>query len=174
MSVVNDHEEPKKTSNSVRVNWAVVGWAVIIIPIVIFSIYLAINLGNLFFRVPAEKQVDLENEFKTIAPLQGAKLVSYEAGNKSVQASASARYATDVDTEDIFKHYDEQLNQHGWRLMEKKPITVGGIDLGGKLVLYCKGENAAEIYYAGRQKTEGWTYEFSMSWGIRNCEDVQK
>jgi hypothetical protein len=176
MSVVNyhDHKEPKKTSKPGRINWAVVGCAVVIVPFVIFLIYLSIDLGHQFFRTPAEKQIDLENEFKTIAPLQGAKLVSYEADNKPVQASVSARYSTDVDTEDIFKHYDEQLNQHGWRLIEKKTVTVGGNDLGGKSALYCKGENAAEIYYAGQQITDGWTYEFSMSWGIRNCEANQK
>jgi hypothetical protein len=77
-----------------------------------------------------------------------------------------------MDAAGIFKYYDEQLKQHGWQLQATKKITDSNRDLGGKIAYYCKGESTAELQYAGQLANYGWTYAFSIGWGMENCKNL--
>jgi len=140
-----------------------------ILMLVIFAVFLGYD--NIVQSPKAEKaQAELEIEFKSIAPLTNATLVDYNSSRKTSQALVDATYLTAIKPLDIFNHYDEQLRNNGWQSYGTSGMTDWGRDLGGKSAYYCKGEYYAQLQYAGEQANYGWTYAFSVSWGLSNCE----
>jgi len=117
-----------------------------------------------------QAQKELEIEFHEIAPLPNSTLVDYDSSRKTSQALVDASYLTSVRSVDILKHYDEQLKMRGWQSYGTSGMTDWGRDLGGKSAYYCKGEYYSQLQYAGEKANYGWTYAFSMSWGLSNCE----
>ena len=170
MSDTNHHEQTtQKASKPFFKNWFVWVAMIGVLPFVLFGIF----LGYLFIiRLPEAKQAytQLQIEFKTIAPLPNASVVKDDSSYKESNALVGATYSTDINADDIFKYYDEQLKQHGWKSQGTKAVKDWGTDLGGKSADYCKGDYAAELQYAGQQANYGWTYAFGMSWGLHDCK----
>lgn len=173
MSDTNYQEQTtEKVSKPFFKNWFV--WLALIgligmLPFILFGAFLGYQF---IVELPkAEKaQAQLEIEFKTIAPLPNATLVKYSASHKTSQALVDATYLTDINPDDIFKHYDEELKQHGWMLQGTKAVKDWDRDLGGKSADYCKGDYGVELFYAGQKAHYGWTYAFSMDWHLNDCK----
>jgi hypothetical protein len=166
-----NHQEQatEKISKPFFKNWFVWVIMIAIFPFVLFGLFIVYQF---VIEAPkAEKaQAQLEIEFKTIAPLPSATLVKYSASHKTSHALVSADYSTDTNPDDIFKHYDEQLKQHGWKFQSSKGVKDWGNDLGGKSADYCKGDYGAELFYAGQKAHYGWTYGFSVDWKLNDCK----
>jgi len=121
-----------------------------------------------------EKQAELETEFKVIAPLQKANRVGgYSTNLKNGQTLVSAKYLTKTNAQDTFKHYDEQLKQHGWQFRGTKKLIESDheFDLDRSSAYYCKGDYNAVIRYARRTPNYDWTYTFGMSWDFYGCRE---
>jgi hypothetical protein len=151
-------------------NWHTVSG---IILLVIFAVFVGYDI---IVQSPKAKlgQSELEIEFESIAPLPNASVVDYDSSHKTSQALVNATYLTSVKPADIFNHYDEQLRKHGWQSYGASGMTDWGRDLGGKSAYYCKDDYYAQLQYAGEQAHYGWTYAFSVSWGLSNCETKPK
>jgi hypothetical protein len=115
----------------------------------------------------------LIGEFSTIPTLPNSLLVgrvdTFSAWYPH-KASVGATYSSKTQFSDIREIYDHELQSHGWHLVQSRSLTQWGKDLGGRELVYCKGELAASIEYAGRQPQRGWTYALRMSWGRHRCE----
>lgn len=144
---------------------------VLAFPFALFMIFLCYEL---FFQLPKAKQTksQLESEYNSIIPLPNANASDYRASNKTSQALVSASYVTDSTPDDIFNYYDGQLKQHGWLFYGTKKMRDWGRDFGGTSSCYYKGDYSAKIQYAGQLSNYGWTYAFSMSWGLGDCKSA--
>lgn len=164
---------PEKAPKPFYKNWLfwIITAAVMIsvCPVVAFATFMA---REFIVQMPKAKQAmaELEIEFQTITPLPNVKTVRYNASYKTSQAFVEATYSTNVNSDDIFSYYDEQLIQHGWQYYKTSRLTDWGTDLGGKSAEYCKGDYVASIQYAGNKANYGWTYAFNLSWGLSDCE----
>jgi hypothetical protein len=163
----DNHETAGKISKPFFKNWFVWVGIIGIIPIIIFTVFWGYQF---FFQIPVEKQAELELEFKMLAPLPNASLVTYSAWHKTTHVLVTAKYLTHTNPADIFKYYDEQLRQLGWQFQGAEGVTDWDRDLGGKAADYCKGDYGAELQYAGEKANYGWTYAFDVSWGFRDCK----
>lgn len=163
----DSHKVTEKVSKPFLKNCLVwvgkIGVLLIIISIIVLGY-------KLLFQIPLEKQAELEIEFKKIAHLPNAKLVTYSASRKTTHALVSAKYLTDTNPADIFKYYDEQLKQQGWQFQGTTAITDWDKNLGGKAANYCKGDYGAELFYAGEKANYGWTYAFDVNWNLNECK----
>ncbi len=172
MSVKNHrrHNSTKEASKPFFKNWLRLAG---VIPIIIFAAFLS---NEFFVQLPKAKQaqVQLEKEFILISPLPNASVVNHSASHKTSQALVETTYSTVIAPVDIFNHYDEKLKQHGWKPYGTSVLTDWGRDLGGKSTGYCKGNYSAQLQYAGEQANYGWTYAFSMSWGLEDCKTESK
>lgn len=146
-------------------NWRTVSG---IIMLLIFAAFLVYDIGQSPKAEQAQKE--LEVEFKSIAPLPNANLVDYDSSHKTSQALVNATYLSAAKPADIINYYDNQLRKRGWQSYSTSGMTDWGRDLGGKSAYYCKGDYYAQLQYAGEQANYGWTYAFSVSWGLSNCE----
>lgn len=168
MSETNHHsyneEEPLPF-----LNWRTVLGVIVLL---IFAIFIVYDISQSPKAEQAQKE--LEIEFKSIAPLPKATLVDYDSSRKTSQALVNATYLTAAMPNDIFKHYDEQLRMHGWQSYGTSGMTDWGRDLGGKSAYYCKGDYYSQLQYAGEKANYGWTYAFSVSWGLSKCETKPK
>ena len=157
-------EEVSKSFWKNRFVWVIMAGIIVIIILTAFWGY------KLIIQIPAQKQAELEVEFKEIVPLPNVRLVDYNSSQKITQALVSAKYTTSTNPADIFKHYDEQLKQQGWQFQGTTAVTDWDRDLGGKAADYCKGDYGAELQYAGEKANYGWTYGFSIDWGLNDCK----
>jgi hypothetical protein len=125
--------------------------------------YDSIKNGSKATRVQAE----LESEYRVIQQLPEAKPKHYHASHKIQQALAGSEYQTSSSYPDIRTYYDSELQKHGWVFLREENVIYRGKYQGGKHAFYRKGEYTADIQYAGEQEPEfGWTYAFSLSWGL--------
>lgn len=172
MSDTNHHRHnvAETDSKPFYKNWLTLSGIVLI---VVFAIFLGYEF---IVQLPKAKetQAQLEMEFKSIVPLSNASVVRYSASHKTSQALVETTYLTDTNPAGIFSHYDNQLKQHGWKSYGTSGMTDWGRDLGGKSAYYCKGEYSAQLQYAGQQANYGWTYAFSVSWGLSDCKTEAK
>lgn len=141
----------------------------------IFGVLLWIAIGAFIYYdevvrkpVGAAEQTALEIEFTAVTPVPTAKIVSYNASHKSTQAQVGTTYSSNAPFEDIKAFYDPQLKAHGWHFKDETPVHDWFRDVGGRLVVYCKGPYAATLQYAGRDAGYGWNYSFNLSWGLRS------
>lgn len=110
---------------------------------------------------------NLEDQFKAITPLPNALVVRYGSMHKTHQGHVGSDYKTTRTWDEIRAHYDMELEKHGWRYVKEAKVTSWGHDYGGKQAFYCKDSFAATLQYAGQEEQEmGWTYSFSLSWGL--------
>ena len=58
------------------------------------------------------------------------------------------------------------MEAHGWRLVRDEPYEEWGIDYGGRMVTFRKGDYAATLQFAAPSQDYGWTYAFDLSWGL--------
>ena len=117
----------------------------------------------------AEMQARLEQEFELIAPPPGARLEGHSASHTASHALVGSTYAEARTYRELREHYDRELAEHGWRFHREKRMTDWGRNFGGKLALYCKGDYAAALHFAGERANYGWTYTVDLSWGLENC-----
>ena len=111
---------------------------------------------------------ELETEAEAIEPPSQAVLVRASSSSKPRHALIGREYTTDLDFSGIRAHYDRELTQRGWVFTEEWPIRDWWRDLGGRSVLYRKGDYFASLQYAGKDADYGWTYALTLSWGIHN------
>jgi hypothetical protein len=83
--------------------------------------------------------------------------------NKAVVGTS---YKTAAPYPVIREFYDQQLRANGWLPVDTHSTTDWGKDLGGNVVVYCKGPLQASLQYAGSQANYGWTFAFDLSWGL--------
>ncbi len=142
------------------------------IPVAIFVVFLGYEFIS---QMPEAKQAQaqINTEFTAIEPLQNANVVDYQESH-GTKAFTSSTYITNANSDEIFKHYDKQLQQRGWQSYGIKGLTSWGKDLGGQAAIYCKGNEKAEIQYAGQGANYGWTYAFSISWDAEDCATAIK
>jgi hypothetical protein len=111
----------------------------------------------------------LLQEFRRIQPLPVVVAVgntdSYSPWRPR-QALVQATYKTNASYNEIRQFYDQQLRANGWRPLDERGLTGWGKDLGGRETEYCKGPLKASLQYAGSQADYGWTFAFSLSWGL--------
>lgn len=167
MSKTNRHnydEEPLPF-----LNWRTISGIIVLL---IFAVFFVYDISQSPKAEQAQKELELE--FKSIAVLPNAILINYDSSRKTSQALVNATYFVAVTPTEIFKHYDEQLRKHGWQSYGTSGMTEWGRDLGGKSAYYCKGDYYSQLQYAGEQANYNWTYAFSVSWGLSNCETKPK
>jgi hypothetical protein len=82
------------------------------------------------------------------------------------QALVGAEYATTAPDEVVRQFYDQALRENAWKPLSKKTLTDWGADRGGYVMDYCKESLKASLQYAGPKSAPGWTYSFSVSWGL--------
>jgi hypothetical protein len=155
-----------KIKRRVRPLWKWIG-IIFVIGFVTFIVYdFAVN-------GPKAKlvQSQLENEFKSIAPLPYAKDFGYQATHKTSQALVTSNYKTNLSYIEIRAHYHAELAKHGWIFYEEEQMRDWGRAFGGKSARYCKGEYRADLQYAGKQANYGWDYALSISWGLGSIMD---
>ena len=115
----------------------------------------------------------LIGEFSTITTLPNSSLVgrldTFSVWN-SHKASVGATYVSEAQFSDIREFYDRELQSRGWHFAQDRSLTQWGKDLGRRELIYCKGELAASIEYAGQKPQRGWTYALRLSWGLHRCE----
>jgi hypothetical protein len=119
----------------------------------------------------AHVQAELETEYQAIRQLPGAKSKRYHASHKVWQALVSSEYHTTYSYPEIRTYYDSELSKLGWVFIREEDVIYGdvgrGKNYGGKHLYYRKGEYIADLQYAGKQEDMfGWTYAFSLSWGL--------
>jgi len=125
--------------------------------------YDSIKNGSKASRV----QVELESEYRVIQQLPEAKSRHYHASHKVQTALVGSEYQTASSYPDIRTYYDSELPKHGWVFLREENVIYKWKDRGGKHAFYRKGEYTADVQYAGEQEPEfGWTYAFSLSWGL--------
>jgi len=114
----------------------------------------------------------LVQEFSTIASFPNASLVAnvdnFSPWNAR-KASVGATYLSKAQFSDIKDFYEHELQSYGWQLVQSRSLTQWGKDLGGHEWVYCKGELAASLEYAGEKPERGWTYALRLSWGLHRC-----
>lgn len=93
------------------------------------------------------------------------------SGGKKETMLIGATYVTDCSYEEIFNYYDTQLIANDWQhyYRDDNVYTTAG-RMGGKIDRYKKGDFVATIQYAGEKANYGWTYAFSMTWGVSGYE----
>jgi len=124
----------------------------------------------MFFLFPkAIKEVpSLESEFRNITPPESVQLYEYDTFYKATLASVDGEYSTDLNVEEIFAHYDEELARRGWHYLGKHDITVEAVGRE-----YCKGEYTASVSYYGIGYS--WDYELHLRWNpYYSCSLAQK
>ena len=75
-------------------------------------------------------------------------------------------YDIDATYLEILEHYDRCLQNNGWEFIREENIYDWFSYYGGKTVYYKKDEYVATVHYSGDVERYGWTYSFSMSWGL--------
>jgi len=114
----------------------------------------------------------LLTEFSTITLLPNASLVA-KVDNFSPwnahKATVGATYLSKAQFSDIQGFYDHELQSHGWQFAQGRSLMQWGKDLGGRELVYCKGELAASVEYAGQEPQRGWNYALRLSWGLHRC-----
>lgn len=168
MSDYNHFKPAEKVPNRFWKNWFV--WVTIgagIITVAIVTIFWGYKYIT---RTAIEKQTKLEIEFKAITPLPNSTLVKYRSSQNITHALVTSHYKTNANPDAIFKHYDEQLRQHGWQFQGAAPVTDWDRDLGGKVANYCKEDYGVQLQYAGDDANYGWTYAFSVDWELNDCK----
>ena len=146
---------------------------IIKIVLIIFIIIFAVFLGNEYLiKLPKAKQAmeQLKIEFNNITLLPHSKQLHYSASHETSQTIIGADYEADDSAADIFKYYNQQLQQNGWRLNKTPKVTYWWRDLGGKSIYYRKGKYLAEFQYANQRTRYGWKYSLSFSWGLENLD----
>lgn len=149
---------------------------VVIFLIVIISMVL-LRYGNFEFSPEpasldperAELEETLKYEYSLIPLMPGAIEDRYSFSNKKKESVLiTSRYMIDCSYDEIREYYDTQLRGQGWQFVIEENLTDWFRDLGGKSLRYKKGDFVANVQYAGEQADYGWTYAFSMSWGLRD------
>jgi hypothetical protein len=115
----------------------------------------------------------LLREFHSIEPMPGAAVKrakdNYSPFN-SHQALVGADYTTSAGYTQIVQYYDQEFKMKGWSHVSERHSRVWGKDLGGRETRYCKDPFTASLEYAGSDRSQAWTYEIDLSWGLHDCE----
>lgn len=112
-------------------------------------------------------EAELKNMFREIRPLPTAFISDTSSSHDLGKALVSATYTTGTRFREILAHYDKELSTKGWQFVHENSVRNWGSDFGGKGVLYRQGPYNATLQYAGEKANYGWTYAFSMSWGLK-------
>ena len=116
---------------------------------------------------------NLKEEFEKIAPVPDSHVKRPTRANvKGSHGLVGNDYVSNTIADEIKTHYQTELLKRGWNFCRVERVIYRNQDYGGQHVFYRKGIYVADLQLAGRQYSEfGWTYAFSMSWGI--FDDIQ-
>jgi len=115
----------------------------------------------------------LKEEFQKIAPVPDSSVKRpTRANEKGFHGLVGNDYTSNAIADEIKAHYQTELLKRGWNFCRVERVIYRNQDYGGQHVFYRKGMYIADLQLAGKQESEfGWTYAFSMSWGI--FDDIQ-
>jgi hypothetical protein len=137
--------------------------------IVVFAIYSYKKI----IPCPKERiQQDVQKLFLEIKQMPNSTPVEAlpRSSYRYCHAITSNQYKGKATDQEVRKYYDDELAKHGWVFQKETNVTIWGHDYGGKEFVYCKGEYTASIETSGQLAAEnGWSYSFSISWGLYNC-----
>ncbi len=109
----------------------------------------------------------LKGEFEQIRTLPGSIAGHQQSMDKGRQGHVGTAYTTTQTYDAIKAHYDAELTKRGWSFSKTEKVIYSGHDYGGQHVFFCKGIYTADLQFAGEQEKDfGWTYSFSLSWGL--------
>lgn len=109
-------------------------------------------------------EIELNAELKNIRPLPDAFSIEESSTRRGRDALVQCYYFTIKSYNDIRKYYDDEIAKHDWQFVSEESIKDWGKDLGGKSVLYRKGDYYLNLFYAGEKSQASWTYSISLSW----------
>lgn len=112
-----------------------------------------------------EVEEALKNEFDLIPQMPNTTEKDRDFFKKPESMGSNAKYTTNSNYKEIHDYYDEKLREHDWQFYKEEKVTDWGVDYGGQIVRYKKGDFVATLQYAGEKANNGWTYSFSMNWG---------
>ena len=100
----------------------------------------------------------------TIPLFPSMVLVSEHTISKSMVADVSRHYKSDAAYEDVKSFYVDHLTRMGWTVGEEHPLKDWGEDLGGRELMFSKGEFYLAISYAGDRAPWSWNYALTTGW----------
>jgi hypothetical protein len=103
----------------------------------------------------------LRKAFDAVQPITSARLVGTEERPNLGLIFLDRRYQSDSTYEEIKQNYVTQLQKNGWRFIKETKQRDMGRDL-----LFCKEPYAANLAFPGEKSDAGFTYGFSVSWGL--------
>lgn len=113
-------------------------------------------------------QGEIEKEFRAIPPPPAAKKVDHYDSPSNDHALIVEKFSATLSYQEIQRHYKNELARQGWREIKEDVLYNWGSDGGGKIVYFRKGGYIAEMEYEGDPSDAGYTYAFSLSWGLRD------
>ena len=124
-------------------------------------------------KAQRESLTYLKEEFEKIPPVANSSSKRPpRTSEKGSQGLVANDYTSSTAADEIKAYYQKKLLEKGWNFCRTEKVIYRNVDYGGQHVFYRKGMYIADLQLAGRQESEfGWTYAFSMSWGI--FDDVQ-
>ena len=109
----------------------------------------------------------LKSEFEQIRALPESVAGPQQSVDKGQQGHIGTVYTSDKTSDEIKVHYEAELLKRGWKFFKIEKVIYNGRDYGGQHVFYCKNLYTADLQFAGAQQQQfGWTYSFSLSWGL--------
>jgi len=122
------------------------------------------------YRNSLRAKAKLENELTQITPPPGATFVHHYYILKMTSGVVSDDYRGDLSYDQIRAHYDKELAAHGWSFRAKNSLTTWGKDLGKSETIYCRGNEAADIFWTGTEQTrQRVRFVLSLKWGSDHC-----
>lgn len=113
-------------------------------------------------------ETKLEREFRSIKPLPNTNPFDYLSTHKMHHALVTEKYITNTSFNDISSHYQNELVNHGWKFVKEEPVYDWNRDFGGKILYFRKDDFTAALQFEGDKSDFGYTYAFSVSWGLHN------
>ena len=122
------------------------------------------------YRNSQRTKTELENELAQISAPSGATFIRHSVIMKGSHGTISNLYESELPYDLVRAHYDNELSKHGWKFQSVRRLTTWGKDLGQTETVYCRGNQKADIFWTGDDRTrENIRYALGFSWGHGRC-----
>jgi len=151
-------------------DWTRLGYFCVCLLICFYGCSAGKNLGN---QAQTGSLAYLKEEFEKTPPMPNSSVKLPTRTNvKGWHGTVGNDYTSSATADEIKLYYQKELLKNGWSFCRAEKVIYRNQDYGGQHFFYRKGKYTADLQLAGKQESEfGWTYAFSMSWGI--FDDVQ-
>jgi hypothetical protein len=121
---------------------------------------------NFGLYVGEQHRAALEQEFAKIPLIPSATVVNKWDDRQTNDAVVGATFKAPaaMSPEDLRAHYDKALSEQGWVFRREEAYRGDG-----KRIIYCKGEDQAALFLAGKQSSSDWDFGFITSWGEKTA-----